>query len=1042
MSSSLESHGILWRFFPDVRPRERERFLFFAALAGLITLGQTVGLAGSDALFLSELGQGALPAAFILASAVSVTGSLAYAFAVGRVRNDSLFVFALAGTAAVLLGGVSLAALGYRWVLVVFFCTVHLSQAVFLYLHFPTFTADYFDTLSSKRVFPYLVVCGSLGGVVGGGVGALLSRVAPTESLIVTWAVTLIGAATLVYRARRDLKRWFPVGSEADESSVEGMRAALRYTGRSALARWLTISVVGMVFALFVMQFVEMGIFTRAFQTPEALSAFFGIYLAVSNAVEIAVARVVTPALLRRFGIAQANLVHPILTLLAFGALALDPRLYVAVMARANRELLDNSLAATIRALSYNALPFRFRGRMRAFLEGMVFYAAMSTAGIALIAMDGRVDHRTLCVVGMLAAAVYAFANLAVRREYLHSIVGELRVGRLDLQAVGADLGESEVRRLAEHWQTSLADETDPPRGWLDLPPLFARHGVTEPLKRNTRHPHRGVRVACIEALADSGDPGLPDLLAVALEDPEASVRLAAARATGHQSPCPDTLQAALRERLDDPDARVRAEAALHLANEGIQILQAMLTADDASAAIEALHRLPVELVDEARRRLDDDDAAVRATALDALNRLSDVFSLTPERLERNLEHPDYRVRRAAAHALGERRDEGSAELLAGALDDVNREVRAAAARGLAAMGEIGVRAAQESVESIRQWTADAALLAVAGARSPSSRAILEHAFRQRVQEAWESLASLRLVPSEGDVSSRFLHTALRNAHSRSTWIAFRALELLEDPDVVRSVRKALDYASVRVRADALEVLSNLGHRESAQLLALLLEDGPVDDKLHAVSASMRVPHELTDVVHRARQSPDRWLKLAAGGHGIQVPREAPQEGQEDVHPEVRTMESLLALRRVPLFAHLSLEQLEAIGKFMSESTYLEGEVVVREGEPGQELYVMLEGEARAFKNHGTRDEIELTTMSPGGVGYFGEIAIFDSAPRSATVVVTRDARLLILDGGRFMDLILQSPEISFEIFKMLTQRLRTAEERVRAQEDREREAS
>jgi CRP-like cAMP-binding protein len=153
-------------------------------------------------------------------------------------------------------------------------------------------------------------------------------------------------------------------------------------------------------------------------------------------------------------------------------------------------------------------------------------------------------------------------------------------------------------------------------------------------------------------------------------------------------------------------------------------------------------------------------------------------------------------------------------------------------------------------------------------------------------------------------------------------------------------------------------------------------------------------------------------------------------------------METMLALRRVPLFAHLSLEQLEAIGRFMNEAQYLAGEVVVREGEPGEELYVMLEGEAVAVKNHGTPDAIELTTMSPSGVGYFGEIAIFDSAPRSATVVVTRDARLLTLDGTRFMDLILQSPEISFEIFKVLTQRLRRAEERVRAQEDQARDWS
>ena len=542
------------------------------------------------------------------------------------------------------------------------------------------------------------------------------------------------------------------------------------------------------------------------------------------------------------------------------------------------------------------------------------------------------------------------------------------------------------------------------------------------------------MRVACLEALSTIDYPDLPDLLLVALEDPEGSVRLAAARAAGAMPSQSAVLKASLRERLEDPDARVRAEAALHLASEGLATLQRMAAANDQSAAIEALHRLPAELLDEARTRLDDADAAVRATALDTVTRLADALSLTSERLERDLEDPDYRVRRAAARALGTQRDERSAELLATALDDVNREVRSEAASALASMGELGVRAAQPAVESIRRWTADAALRAVARARSESSRTILEGAFRARVHDAWASLAAQQLVPNDGDLPSRFLHTALANEHARSTWIAFRALELLEDPIVVRSVRKALDYTSLRRRADALEVLSNLGDRESAHQLALMLEDGPVADKLAALSGAVPVPRALTDVVHRASQSSDRWLKLAVAGHS-----EAPTN---DPALEVRTMESLLALRRVPLFAHLSLEQLEAIGKFMAEATYVAGEVVVREGDPGEELYVMLEGEAQAFKHHGTPDEIKLTTMSPSGVGYFGEIAIFDRAPRSATVLVTRDARLLTLDGTRFMDLILQFPEISFEIFKVLTQRLRSAEERVRAQEDQERDSS
>ncbi len=77
MSSTYENDRIFWRIFPDVRRQERERFVFFALLSGMISLAQTVGLAGSDALFLAEFGAKALPTTFILASLTSVSGSFA-----------------------------------------------------------------------------------------------------------------------------------------------------------------------------------------------------------------------------------------------------------------------------------------------------------------------------------------------------------------------------------------------------------------------------------------------------------------------------------------------------------------------------------------------------------------------------------------------------------------------------------------------------------------------------------------------------------------------------------------------------------------------------------------------------------------------------------------------------------------------------------------------------------------------------------------------------------------------------------------------------
>lgn len=140
-------------------------------------------------------------------------------------------------------------------------------------------------------------------------------------------------------------------------------------------------------------------------------------------------------------------------------------------------------------------------------------------------------------------------------------------------------------------------------------------------------------------------------------------------------------------------------------------------------------------------------------------------------------------------------------------------------------------------------------------------------------------------------------------------------------------------------------------------------------------------------------------------------------------------MERLLALRQVPLFATLSLDQLEAVHQITREATYLKGEVIVREGDPGGELYLLLEGTVEAWKAFGTPQARRLNTIP--AVSSFGEMAILDDEPRSATVVALERARLLSLDGRSLKELIHQMPDISFEIFRELTSRVRAAEKRL-----------
>lgn len=1005
----------LWKLLSAVRRRERGRFLFFAGIYALLTLSQTLGLVASEALFLAELGAKKLPETFILASAVTVAGMFGYAAIVGRTRNDRLFIAMLLISALGLAGLFLLTGSG-PGVLVALLCGFFLTQAVFV-THFRTFATDYFDTVQAKRLFPLFAVGSSLGGVVGGGLAVGLSEAVSSRSLIVAWALGLVAAAALLRAGKSSLRRWAPLDlEEADESSTGGLIAALRFLQRDALSRWLAASIVGMVFALFLMQYVYLDIFERSFESAEALATFIGVYLTLSNVVEILLEVKVTPWLLRRFGVAQANLLHPVLTLATFGLLAVEPRLYAAVLGRANRELVESALAGEVRNLSYNALPFRFRGSIRAFLEGVLFYGAMSIAGVVLLALEGQLQIRWLCAVGALATCVYFGANLRVRREYLQSMVEELRKGRLDLDEVSADLGSAVVAELATTWERELRQEV-PTRAMLQVAPLLVRRGFAEPVHRASQHASARVRRACLAALASRPDAALDTRLLEALEDHDARVRLEATRAAAALDGFSPGLRGALQARLRDRDPQVCAEAALRLGAEGIPALRALATSPDPVAACAALERLPDAEANLAYTRLDDDDPGVRAAAIETLARTHD-SALSTVRLLDDLEHDDERVRRAAVQALGALRDPSTSAALARKLDDPARGVRREAAAALAGLGTSGVEAALPFVSGTRRWTVDAALETLARTRSPEARRALEQAFRDRVVEAWKALLALAVLSRAEAASHSFLAVALGNRLARSHWLAFRILELLEDPSVVRSVRKNLQLASVRSRSDALEILTHLGDRDSAELLALLHEAGPLEEKVVAVASLLPPPESYDDIVRDARDSSDRWLRIAA------CLNDPESKGSE----EVKIMESLLALRNVSLFAHLTLEQLETIHHMMREARYLAGETLVREGDAGDELFVLIEGEVEAYRDYGTDRERRVNIMRPPS--YFGEIAVLDSSARTATLVVSRDATLLRLGGEHFRELILQSPEISFDIFHMLCDRIRDAEYR------------
>ena len=126
-------------------------------------------------------------------------------------------------------------------------------------------------------------------------------------------------------------------------------------------------------------------------------------------------------------------------------------------------------------------------------------------------------------------------------------------------------------------------------------------------------------------------------------------------------------------------------------------------------------------------------------------------------------------------------------------------------------------------------------------------------------------------------------------------------------------------------------------------------------------------------------------------------------------------------LRKVPLFASLRSRDLDALERLTDVIDRPGGEVLMRQGQTGNEAFVIISGGARV-----ERDGRELAMLGPGDV--VGEIAIISEGPRVATVTLTGPSQLLVIGHREFHSLLEGSPELLRSVFDELGKRIRMLE--------------
>lgn len=129
-------------------------------------------------------------------------------------------------------------------------------------------------------------------------------------------------------------------------------------------------------------------------------------------------------------------------------------------------------------------------------------------------------------------------------------------------------------------------------------------------------------------------------------------------------------------------------------------------------------------------------------------------------------------------------------------------------------------------------------------------------------------------------------------------------------------------------------------------------------------------------------------------------------------------------LKGIPLFQALSTKQLQIIAKDVQPRHFKRGAIIFREGDPGQLLYLVLSGQVRIYVNGLDGSEMSVILFGrPGDM--FGELAVIDGLPRSATAVALDQTTLYIISRENFRQHMRHTPQLALNFMQELTHRVR-----------------
>lgn len=1008
-----------------VRPEEGRRTLLATLFYFFFVAHVVMVKSASNALFLSRHNPKDLPYLYIGVAVLVAVVVMCASKTLADPRRRLLRILSLSGVVC---------GLAACWALLRF-DLVPISPVLYLFgevastalsIQFWSVAGDIFDPQEGKRVFGILAGGGMAGSITGGLFVQQAGAAIGTVNLILTSAASLFMCLFLAQALARHTGR----ADALPRQQPLSLRMGFRYVFRESYPRTFgLIMLASVVLTSFVDYFFRTS--ARELLGEDQLAVLFGelnVYLGVVSG---AFLFLFSNRILSRVGIFNYLLIVPMGIVVACTVSVFYPVflvVYILKIIEASGSLSINQAGFQ---LLYNPVPTVLRAPTRGVIDGFLRKMGFAVGGVLLLLLAPVLGHPAyeMIIVGLVV--VFVVLLLRLRQLYIHSLDEKIRVGArgpADLRLEDAATHNVLLKALASE-DTNLMITS------LKLLAGIPTVDIRAPLHRLLANRAEKIRIAAIEAVAARGyKEFLFDLLGI-INNGTRRERVAAIRAVVSLDPGRAGGALAPYLRSSDPG----------LVTVAIEALIQMRGYESGNPALGVLEGL-LEMGSQA-------SPGVRRETARLLGRLgSGRFS---HHLVTYLNDPDTSVRRIAARSAGAvQREEFVPVLLQMLLD---REMRREARDALAAYGDRVIDTLEEWLNDrdrpltvririprvIRQIGTQRAgevllfsniqddaflryriALALSGIRLQHPEIVFDRTWA--LQAVDRRLESYRYYEPIFDRLARYLPPntlvirTLRDRLEQNIEVTFRVLGLIYAHRTMMNIHQRLMSERGESWSDAMELLDNIIDRDVRDRLFPILEHHldlmglspamPWEASLDAVRAALEELSQSKDILLRAATIHTR-CQLGDDCAG-RYPRLV--EGRDTMN----VMETVLFLESVDIFRQNNLDDLTALAAITKEKTFRPGEYILREGEPGDALFIITRGSAEIVR----KGKKLLTVDEKGSLG---SVSLLDRKPHAADAVAVTECVTLFIDRVDFMDLVADRVELLHGIFMALTDRLR-----------------